>query len=560
MISARRFLRNHWGKALGLLAVAGILGLVWWALPVLPRLVLRPETCDGKRLSERLEAEEQPGYHCVYYHASLRFSPDGRWLLTSNADKFGNDWRRCVQVWHTGSGKEQTKLVYTDESAVRNVDFPEFQFSPDSRYLALGYHQDGEQTIDVLDLFTGRRRTFPALRFSFSTDGKQLAIVDRTADGLRQRLRIRDTATGEEIATVSQSTRPLDESTVDFWNLAFLGDGKTLVFTTYKPTRLVTRRYRPNALKSKIAVVLWDIPTRRTRHIICDAQESASSPDGKLMAVPLMRRSHTPPIQLWEIATARLLGNLQAERWVPMGELKFSADGSILTASSGIGGGGDYLPLDGIAAWDVPTRRLVSLHSRRSFSSIIKGINHFTDPNSSFLPRFALCWYDDGRGSIMEVNGGRECFALPEVDKASDQSFTSYALSPNQEFFALSEQRDRKQNATWEWLAKALPWLDTTPPTTERRIRCWNLASGREFPSLRACWDHFALSPDSRLLATYCDDGTIQIWDIPARKPLGWFLTLAGLLLLLSLGGFWWQARRRKREPALATEAIPCGT
>ncbi len=36
--------------------------------------------------------------------------------------------------------------------------------------------------------------------------------------------------------------------------------------------------------------------------------------------------------------------------------------------------------------------------------------------------------------------------------------------------------------------------------------------------------------------------------DIPPRKPLGWFLTLAGLLLLLTLGGFWWQARRRKRK------------
>jgi LPXTG-motif cell wall-anchored protein len=41
---------------------------------------------------------------------------------------------------------------------------------------------------------------------------------------------------------------------------------------------------------------------------------------------------------------------------------------------------------------------------------------------------------------------------------------------------------------------------------------------------------------------------------------LGWFLTIAGLLLMLTLGGFWWQARRRKRKVALATEAIPCGT
>src|SRR6516165_3452668 len=38
MIIARRFLRNHWGKALGLLAIGGFLTVVWWALPVQPRI------------------------------------------------------------------------------------------------------------------------------------------------------------------------------------------------------------------------------------------------------------------------------------------------------------------------------------------------------------------------------------------------------------------------------------------------------------------------------------------------------------------------------------------
>jgi hypothetical protein len=55
-------------------------------------------------------------------------------------------------------------------------------------------------------------------------------------------------------------------------------------------------------------------------------------------------------------------------------------------------------------------------------------------------------------------------------------------------------------------------------------------------------------------------DRRISTWDIPPRKPLGWFLGLAGVLLLLTLGGFWRQARRRKRQAAARTEAIPCGT
>jgi hypothetical protein len=58
----------------------------------------------------------------------------------------------------------------------------------------------------------------------------------------------------------------------------------------------------------------------------------------------------------------------------------------------------------------------------------------------------------------------------------------------------------------------------------------------------------------------HCHVRTHQPRWVAAARPLGWFLGLAGLLLTLTLGGFWRQARRRKRKAALATEAIPCGT
>jgi hypothetical protein len=86
----------------------------------------------------------------------------------------------------------------------------------------------------------------------------------------------------------------------------------------------------------------------------------------------------------------------------------------------------------------------------------------------------------------------------------------------------------------------------------------WEIATRREIARFDA-EDAAAFSPHGKLLAVRPDDDTLQIWDIPPRKPLGWFLGLAGLLFLLTLGGFWRQARRRKRKAALATEAIPCG-
>jgi WD40 repeat protein len=557
-------LRRHYGKLAATLLLAMALYGVWWALPVLPRPVLHPETCDGRLLSERLAAEERAGCHSVFYHASLRFSPDGQSLLTSNADEFGVGWRRCVQVWHTGSGKQQTKLVYTDESAARKFDFPEFQFSPDSRYLALGYHQDGEQTIDVLDLITGRKRTFPALRFGFSTNGKQVAIVDHTADGSRQRVRIRDNATGEVIVNVAQSTRPLDENTVDFWNLAFLGDGRTLVFSTYKPTRLGMRRYRPNALKSTIAIVLWDIPTQRARQIIYGAQDYASSPDGKLLAVPRMRQPGRKDIELWQVASGRFLGDLQdmGINGAPENPPKFSPDGTALTAAStNWAGGQGPIPLQQIATWDVRTRQPIALRTLDAVAPDGKKFDAYHDWNGTFLPRRVFAWYHGYHNTgVVDVLSGKMCIRLPDTDRELNQTHSSHTLSPDSNLFAYWEGIDQKPSPLLELLSKFVPGMNAPEVVRTSSIHCWDLTTGREFPPFPGGRDVFAFSADSRMLAAYCADGTIKLWDIPPRKPLGWFLGLAGLLLLLTLGGFWWQARRRKRQAALATEAIPCGT
>ena len=96
-------------------------------------------------------------------------------------------------------------------------------------------------------------------------------------------------------------------------------------------------------------------------------------------------------------------------------------------------------------------------------------------------------------------------------------------------------------------------------------MRFWDLATGHELTTIRGTRDIYgdrqswSFAPNGRVMATRNGDEWLEIWDIPPRKPLGWFLGLAGILLLLTLGGFWWQARRRKRNAALGTEAIPCG-
>jgi hypothetical protein len=52
------------------------------------------------------------------------------------------------------------------------------------------------------------------------------------------------------------------------------------------------------------------------------------------------------------------------------------------------------------------------------------------------------------------------------------------------------------------------------------------------------------LSPDGRTVVCANLDGEIEFWDVPAKKPLGWFAFTAGVLAL----PFAWLARRRVRR------------
>jgi hypothetical protein len=53
-----------------------------------------------------------------------------------------------------------------------------------------------------------------------------------------------------------------------------------------------------------------------------------------------------------------------------------------------------------------------------------------------------------------------------------------------------------------------------------------------------------AYSPDGRSFAALDTAGNIAIWDLPPRKPLGWFALAAGVLALPIA----WLARRRVRR------------
>jgi WD40 repeat protein len=254
MISARRFLRNHWGTALGLLAVGGFLAIVWSWLP------LRPVTSWRVEESPRL----------------LELSDDGRVLLC-NVDRsvarahhggsafltFGE-----LQVWDTSRGQLMTRLL--DDNAVFSqaslapdgrhvaVWFPEgklqvfatnngnavgtvvaaenykcrdnaFRFSPDGRTFAFVRGEIGEGLEVVIWNIEARREQAAfknqSYAIAFSPDGRFLATVSHhnSKNDPPMQVMLWNSATG----TLVRSFAPVKSRLYDKWIL-FSGDGKTV--------------------------------------------------------------------------------------------------------------------------------------------------------------------------------------------------------------------------------------------------------------------------------------------------------------------------------------------
>jgi hypothetical protein len=58
------------------------------------------------------------------------------------------------------------------------------------------------------------------------------------------------------------------------------------------------------------------------------------------------------------------------------------------------------------------------------------------------------------------------------------------------------------------------------------------------------------LAPDGRMAINARQDGQLEFWDIPPRKPLTWFALAAAVLALPLAGLAWRRSRRLRREAA----------
>jgi WD40 repeat protein len=537
---------------LAALAYVATAAILWRQMDVRPRLVIYPETWDGKHFSEVVRT---PNFFMdAFPYVNVAFSPDGRWFATCTRDKPNDDFHGLVQIWEASTGREQARLLmYSPEGEVEvDNDLPKPKFSPDGRYVTVCYRHAGQElpTLHMLDVVTGQERTWHAWRFRISLDGQRIALVTHDQDD-RQVLIIADTATGRELAVVARDRHGDGIACRDF---VFLADGRTLAVTTEQYVKIGVRSHRRRtSAKPKTFVMFWDIPTGRPRREVNVgvSDYSAISPDGKLFANHV-RNLERGWIDLWDAASSRVIGKLNLEPSEFYDQLRITDDGSTLIAGADSrpdGGPPSFDSCCRIAFWNLRTRQLVCKFEAGKPGPNGTLLRTLGDPNESFLPRFVLCRYANRDGKIVEVMSGRECLAVTDAESPSElvSQNRGCALSPDQSLFVLGQMGLQQSNILRTWMAKVLPSLNPPADATESWIRGWDMTTGQEFPLLRGCRTEWAFSPDSRTLLTCCDDGTVKLWDLPPRKPLGLILAWASVPALLVLLFASWRGRRRLR-------------
>ncbi len=104
-------------------------------------------------------------------------------------------------------------------------------------------------------------------------------------------------------------------------------------------------------------------------------------------------------------------------------------------------------------------------------------------------------------------------------------------------------------------MSPSLRWFWDTIPQLRRpqrlkgyQVEVWDVLRDREMIVLPAKED-ITFSADGKFLAIQPDENTIQIWDIPPRKPLGWFLAVTAAASMIYALSIRWCARRMHPRP-----------
>jgi WD40 repeat protein len=351
---------------------------------------------------------------------SVAYSRDGK--------RIASDGDRCVKVWDVGSGKPLFSLAGQSGR---------FAFSPDNRWLATSNLQSAtiwdtvtEQPIQVL---YGHSHTVTGL--AFSPDGNRLVTSsldgtarvwnverdeevltfrahERSASGLAYRADGKLLATSSEDGTAvlwdaatGQRRTTLNADT-QVWSVAFSGDG----------TRLATGG--SHAAGSDANAKVWDSSTGRLLLTLRGHQNGidgvAFSADGRRLGTAGLDGT----ARVWDLETGRELFALRGHSGI-VHRVAFSPDGKLIGT----------LADDGAVIWDAARgRRLTVLRGHGGASSAFA---------FSFDSRLIATAGTDRTVILWEASTGRELLSLYD---GHTQQISDVAFSPDGNRLATSAE------------------------------------------------------------------------------------------------------------------------
>jgi len=332
--------------------------------------------------------------------------------------------------------------------------------------------------------------------------------------------------------------------------------------------------------EDEFTVTLWDAESgQRKLELFADEERPRQvlfSPDGKNLACRF-----TSEIKVWDVASGRKLITYD-QRYCP---IVFSTDGRlhylrdfvlhdvrdnkvvkelVQPGETTIGWGENAILVRGkedrIRIWDL---QAASVLAERKDIPIPWGVFH----TANTRPRL---WHEvqlslDRR--FLFVNHGL-IFDLANGEKheltSVPGSITFATMAPDGQTVAMEQWQPMWQPATppnscWSWFTN---WLRFQSQPSQDTVILRAFPTGTEIMAIRdSRWPVF--SPDGRtlLVSTGHNGGTLQLWDLPIRKPIGKILGPAGLAFVATLLAFnclgWLQRRRMRLKANLVPNSVP---